>query len=267
MQTLVQELAALWRGRSLAWTLARRDMATRHAGSAGGVLWAYIQPLLMVAAYYLVFDVVFAMRVGDGASNTRAAGQFLIVGALPWMAFCDAVGRGMSSLIDAGTLLQKNALPAVLFPVRAVLASTIVFGPLILLVALAYGPSQRFPLAMISLVPLLLLQLVLCAVLGYLLAILAAALRDVVQVVTFLLSVGIFVSPVLFPIAMFPAQWRWVLWINPMTPIVSGYQSVLLEGAWPSWGSWVAPLLWIVLTALLLGLLVKRSRDELVDWL
>lgn len=267
MRSLLQELAALWRSRSLVWMLARRDMKTRHAAAAGGVLWAYIQPLLMVAAYYLLFDVVFAMRVGDGASQTRAAGQFLIVGSLPWMAFCDAVGRGMNSLIDAGSLLQKNALPAVLFPVRAVLASTIVFGPLILLVALAYGPAQHFPLAMVSLLPLLGLQLVLCALLGYLLAILAAALRDTVQIVGFLLSVGIFMSPVLFPIGMFPAQWRWVLWINPMTPIVSGYQAVLLEGSWPSMASWLGPVAWIGGAALLLNVLVERSRDELVDWL
>ena len=267
MPTVVEELAALWRNRSLAWMLARRDLATRHAAAAGGALWAYIQPLLMVAAYYLLFDVVFAMRVGDGPSHTRAAGQFLIVGSLPWMAFCDAVGRGMNSLIDAGSLLQKNALPAVLFPVRAVIASTIVYGPLILLVALAYGPAQHFPLAMLSLIPLLLLQLALCAVLGYLLAILAAALRDTVQIVTFLLSVGIFMSPVLFPMTMFPAQWRWVLWINPMTPIVSGYQSVLLEGAWPAAATWLGPMLWILVSALLLGVVVKRSRDELVDWL
>jgi lipopolysaccharide transport system permease protein len=267
MRSLVDEIAALWRSRSLTWTLARRDMATRHAASAGGVLWAYIQPLLMVAAYYLLFDVVFAMRVGDGASSTRAAGQFLIVGSLPWMAFCDAVGRGMNSLIDAGTLLQKNALPAILFPVRAVIASTIVFGPLILVVSLAYAPAHHFPLALVSLLPLLGLQLVLCALLGYLFAILAAALRDIVQIVTFLLSVGIFVSPVLFPMSMFPAAWRWVLWLNPMTAIVSAYQSVLLEGAWPNPVTWLATIAWIALAAGLLALLVERSRDQLVDWL
>lgn len=267
MHTLAQELAALWRGRSLALMLARRDIATRHAAAAGGVVWAYVQPLLMVAAYYLLFDVVFAMRVGDGPSRTRTAGQFLIVGSLPWMAFCDAVSRSMNSLIDAGSLLQKNALPAVLFPVRAVMASTIVFGPLILLVAMAYWPIHHFALPVLSLLPLLALQLVLCCVLGYLLAVLAAALRDTLQIVTFALSVGIFVSPVLFPMSMFPEHWRWVLWINPMTPVVAGYQAVLLQGEWPSWATWVALLLWIAGSAVLLDAVVRRSRDVLVDWL
>ena len=88
-------------------------------------------------------------------------------------------------------------------------------------------------------VPLLALQLVLSLVLGYLLAVFAAAMRDTLQIVTFLLSVGIFVSPVLFPTSMFPQAWRWVLWINPMSAPVTGYQAVLLQGQWPGWTTWV----------------------------
>lgn len=267
MQTLAHELAALWRGRSLAWMLARRDLATRHAAAAGGIVWAYIQPLLIVAAYYLLFDVVFGMRVGDGPARVRPAGQFLIVGALPWMAFSDAISRGMNSLIDAGGLLQKNALPAVLFPVRAVLASSIVHAPIMLALALAYAPSHGFALSTLAMIPLLALQIALCAVLGYLLAVFAAALRDTLQVVTFALSVGIFLSPVLFPMSMFPEAWRWVLWLNPMTPFVAGYQAILLDAQWPQLASWAIPMLWMVAGAWLLDLVLRRSREQLVDWL
>ena len=266
MQALIQEALALWRARALVWVMTRREIAARHAGTALGITWPYLQPLLSVAAYYLVFDVVFAMKLGEGAP-TKAVGAFLIVGALPWMAFCDAVSRGMNSLIEAGGVLQKNALPPVVFPVRAVLASGVIFGPLILLVALAYTPAHGFSLALISFLPLLALQLLLCILLGYLLAILAAALRDTVQVVGFLLSVGIYLSPVLFPVSMFPEGWRWVLWANPITAFVMGYQAILLQGVWPDPSVWVGALSWIGGVALLLNVLVRRSRDQLVDWL
>jgi lipopolysaccharide transport system permease protein len=103
--------------------------------------------------------------------------------------------------------------------------------------------------------------------LAYALAILAAALRDVVQLVGFLLSIGIFMSPVLFPMSLFPAAWRWVLWFNPMTPVVAGLQSVLLQGAWPGPMVWAVLALWIGASLLLLSVLVRRSRDQLVDWL
>ena len=263
---LLHEGLVLWRARSLVWVLTRREVAARHAGTAAGVLWPYFQPLLTVAAYYLVFDVVFSMRLGAGAP-THAVGTFLVVGALPWMAFCDAIGRGMNSLVDAGSLLQKNALPPVLIVARAVLASSVIYGPLLLLVALAYTPLHQFHLAVLALLPLLMLQLLLCLLLGYLLAILAAALRDTVQLVGFALSVGIFLSPVLFPVTMFPAQWRWALWANPMTPLLTGYQSILLEGTWPRLSAWLAACLWCALGAWVLDRLLRRSRDQLVDWL
>lgn len=179
--TLLNEIRALWRARTLVWVLTGRELAARHTGTAAGVLWPYLQPLLTVAAYYLVFDVVFSMRLGEGAPSHNV-GTFLVVGALPWMAFCDAVSRGMNSLIEAGGLLQKNPLPPVLFTTRAVLASALIYGPLLIVVALAYGPLHRFALPMIVGVPLLLLlQLVICILLGYLLAILAAALPVIGQ--------------------------------------------------------------------------------------
>lgn len=266
LHALGQEIRAIWGARALIGVLTRREIHTRHAGTAAGIVWLYLQPVLVVAAYYLVFDVVFAMRLGDNAP-TRAVGTYLIVGALPWMAFCDAVSRGMHSLLDAGSLLQKNPLPPVLFTTRAVLASALIYSPLQLLVALAYLPLNGITLAWLAMLPLVALQLLLCWVLAYVLAILAAALRDTVQVVGFLLSVGIYLSPILFPMTLFPERWRWVLWLNPVTALVQGYQQVLLQGAWPALSVWVVAAAWIVGLACVLNLLVARSRDQLVDWL
>lgn len=250
----------------MVWVLTRREVAARHAGTAAGILWPYLQPLLTVAAYYLVFDVVFAMRLGEGAP-THAVGTFLIVGALPWMAFCDAIARGMNSLIDAGGLLQKNPLPPVLFVTRSVLASALVFAPLLLLLALAYAPLHRFSLPVVAFPLLLVAQWALCLLLSYVLAILAAALRDTVQMVGFLLSVGIYLSPVLFPMTLFPERWRWILWLNPMTAPVQGYQQILLQGNWPAASVWWVSAAWMALLVLVLNVLVARSRDQLVDWL
>lgn len=266
MKTLIDEARTLWRLRSLCWTLTLRETAARYAGTALGAVWAYAQPLLTLAAYYLVFDVVFAMRLGEGAP-TRAVGTYLIAGMLPWMAFCEALSRGMSSLIDAGGVLQKNALPPVLFVARSVLASSVIHTPLLLALTLLYGQQHHFSPALAALLPLLALQLLLCLLWGYVLAIVAAALRDTLQLVGFALSVGIFLSPVLFPMAMFPQNWRWVLWLNPMTPWVTGYQSVLLQGAWPMMQNWLVALTWIALGTILLEVLLRRSRDQLVDWL
>lgn len=263
---LLDDVRELIRARALLWTLTRREVSARYAGTAAGALWSFAQPLLTIAAYYLVFDVVFGARLSEKAP-VRAVGAYLIVGALPWMAFCDTLGRGMTSLLDAGGLLQKNALPLVLFPVRSVLASTLTYGPLLLLLTLAYWPYHHGSLAVLAMLPLLGMQLLLSFVLAYLFAVFAAALRDTTQIVGFTLSLGIFLSPVLFPVSQFPENWQWVLWINPMTAFVLGYQSILLQGHWPDLAVWCAALVWVGVVSLLLGLSLQRCRDQLVDWL
>jgi lipopolysaccharide transport system permease protein len=266
VQALLDDTRQLWRNRSLLRTLVRREIAARHAGTAAGALWSYIQPLLTVAVYYLVFDIVFAMRLGEQAP-VRAVGTFLIVGSLPWMAFCEFLNRGMTSLVDAGGLLQKNALPPVLCPVRSVLASSVVYGPLILALVPLYGAHHQYQSALLALPVLMLLQTLLALFMAYLLAIFAAALRDTVQVVGFLLSLGVFISPILFPVSQFPENWRWALWVNPITPFVLAYQSVFLQGQWPPLAHWGVMLLWVLGCGALLSLVLGRSRDHLVDWL
>lgn len=260
------ELRALWRARALLSMMVRREIAARHAGSVLGVVWLYLQPLLTIAAYYLVFDVVFQMRLGENAP-TRAVGAYLIVGMVPWIAFCEATSRGMGSLLEAGTLLQKNPLPPALFPARAVTTSAVIYLPLTLLLVAAYATHHRFS-AWLLLLPLLLaLLLAVWFLLAYILAILAAALRDVVQIVTFFLGIGVFLSPVLFPLAMFPSSLAWLLWLNPITPGVLGLQALLLSGRPPGIEVWLGLLLWLVVTIVALDRLLARSREQLVDWL
>lgn len=268
---LATDWRTLWRLRRLLAVMTLRELQGRFAGSAGGLFWAWAQPALGIAAYYLVFDVVFALRMGQadaaGAQAPRL-GAFLIVGMLAWMAFSDATQRAMGSLVEAGGLLQKNPLPPALFPARAVLGSAVVFAPLQLALVLAYWPRHGGALPVWLLMPLLVLtQALLAWLLGYLLAVLTAALRDVAQVAQFVFSIGVFFAPVLFPITLFPQGWRALLWLNPMTAWVLAYQALLLHGQWPPAQVWLAMLAWLAALALLLNVALRRVRDQLVDWL
>lgn len=266
MHSLRSEATCLWRSRQLLWVLVRREVAARHTGTAAGVLWLYAQPLATLAAYFVVFDMVLGMRLGPDAPTARV-GAFLVVGALPWMAWSDAIQRSMGSLLEAGALLQKNALPPILFPVRAVLASQVVYAPLLVLLVLVYVPWHGGAPALLLLPLVFALMFVVMVLLGYVLAVLALALRDVVQLVGFALSLGIYVTPILFPLSMVPTQVRWLLWANPVTPVVLACQSLLLQGQAPPWQVWPALLAWVLVLSGVLAVLVRRSRDQWVDWL
>ncbi len=266
LRPLGGEVGDLWRARWLLAMMARRELATRHAGSVLGVFWLYAQPLLTIAAYYLVFDVVFKMRLGE-AAPTRAVGTYLIVGMVPWIAFCESTSRGMTSLLEAGALLQKNPLPPVLFPARALATSALIYLPLTVVLVIAYAPLHGFGAALLLLPLLLAAMLATWLLLAYALAILAAAVRDVVQIVGFFLAIGVFLSPVLFPLTLFPPAFVWVLWLNPITPAVLGMQSILLAGAAPGIEVWLGLAGWLVALVVVLDRLVARSREQLVDWL
>jgi len=142
-----------------------------------------------------------------------------------------------------------------------------VFVPLMVLLTVGYLPISGLGWSHLALPLLLLLQGALALLLAHVLAILAAAVRDTIQVLGFILSVGIYLSPVLFPLSLFPEAWRWVLFANPMSALVLGYQAVLLKGAWPVLDLGLVAFGWTVGLTLILNILIKRSQDELVDWL
>lgn len=266
MRTLTAQFAEIWRLRVLLRLMTGREIRSRFTGTVLGLVWLYAQPLLTIVAYYLVFDVVLKARLADNAP-TRTLGVYLIVGMVPWMAFVDAVSHSMQSLVEAGNLLQKNALAPVLFPARAVAASAATYLPPLVLVSILVAVFHGPTLALLWLPLLLVVEFVLAFLLGYSIAILSAAMRDVLQVVGFCLSLGIFASPVLFTPDMFPADYRWVLWLNPMTPVILGIQSSVLSGQAPDATVWLTLVVWLAVAAAVLNRLIRRSSEHLVDWL
>lgn len=263
---LIADLISLWQNRLLALMLARQEIVSRFAGSVLGILWLYAQPLLMIAAYYFVFDVVFNARV-SAEGTEHAVGRYLIAGMVPWMAFSDAVSRGMHCLVQEGALLQKNPLPPVLFPARVVLATAVTYLPLFVMLAIAYGIEGGVWAALPAMILLILGLLVLGFMMAYVLALMVAAMRDVQQVAAVFLSLGLFASPVLFPIDRFSGLISGFLWLNPMTPLILGFQAVLLNGVWPGLAVWGALLAWLSGLAWLLNRMIGNSRHQLVDWL
>lgn len=255
-----------WAQRSLLRALVQRELSARHTGTVGGLFWVYAQPLLTVAVYYFVFDVVLGMRLGEDAP-VKAVGTFLVVGLLPWQAFCESLSRTTICLIEAAHLIQKSSLTPLIVVLRSTVAVAIVYMPLLFVLALLYIPLHGWSIALFVLPILICTQFVLVYLLGHVLAVFAAALRDTVQLVSFMLSIGVFLSPILFPVSQFPSAWRWVLYANPMTAWVQGYQSVLLQGAWPTIESFIAIAVWLMVATIMLRLVDLHSRDQLVDWL
>ncbi|MEL0585628.1 MAG: ABC transporter permease [Candidatus Thiodiazotropha sp. (ex. Lucinoma kazani)] len=262
---LIEELI---RFRHLLFGLTARSLKTAYTGSAGGASWVYIKPLIIIFAYYFVFDKVLSIRLSSEIGGTSNYSLYLLSGILPWLVFSEAMIEGASCLVRESGLIKKTRFPLELVPARSVLTSSIKIFPFFLLIwplAVFFAEGSWFSLP--YLIAWIAIQLLLTYYFILALSILSAALRDIGILVESVFPMLLFFSPVLYPIESVPSGFHWLLWLNPFTPLADGFHAILLRGEMPAMINVVVLLGWIVLGLLLCHVLLKRSREHIVDWL
>lgn len=232
---MLDPFAELWRHRELIGSMTRRDILARYRGSFGDTAWAVLHPLLLMATYFFVFGVVLQSRFGNDPSKTGFALYFL-AGMLPWLAFSEPLARAAQLIPEHRNFVKKLVFPVGILPVNVTIAGAVtsLFATAIFLVALAIvrgGIPWTAVLLPVLFVPQLLFTFGLC----WFLAALGVYLRDLTQVMTFVLTLWFFLTPICYPETSLPVPLIPVLAQNPMFQIVRGYRLLLLEGTLPAW--------------------------------
>ncbi len=234
----------------LLWT--KREIKARYAGTAAGVIWATLVPLCTIALYYIFFSLVLKIKIPEVAGSS---GYFfyLLAGLIPWMSLSEGLGRSASCLVDYGFLVQKMVFPMDIIPATVVIVSLVpqVVGFFIYVAMLSLGGLVEW--YRLLWVPVIFLcQVMLMLGMAYLLSALGAVFRDSIQAVGILLQFWFYLTPILYPLKMVPESFRpFILWSNPLTPLVMGYQWAFLGIAMPEWMP-AMMVLWTFL-ALLMG--------------
>jgi ABC-type polysaccharide/polyol phosphate export permease len=237
-------MAELRRYRYLFEQMVRRELRQKYQGSALGVAWYVVNPLVLMGAYYLMFGV--ALKPGFSHADYPL---FLMVGIVIWIFFSQAVLSAAPSLLDQGALIRKAPFPRETIPAAVVTVQAVTFAVVLGLVAIVtLALRGTFDVALL-LLPLLLVALY-AFVLGCSLAVavLHAHFRDVAPILSAALLPWFFVSPIFFEpgdithreAARFAMQW-----VNPVAPFIEGVRSVLYGGAAPS----TATLIYIAIIA------------------
>jgi lipopolysaccharide transport system permease protein len=241
--------------------MVRRELRQKYRGSALGVLWYVINPLVLMGAYYLMFGVIF-----DAASEPDYP-LFLLVGLIVWIFFSQAVLSAAPSLLDQGALVRKARFPRETIPASVVTVHSVTFLALLALllpITLAIRGTVDVALLLLPLV----LACLFAFVLGFALAvsILHAYFRDVAPILSAALLPWFFVSPIFFrpeSITHQPAA-RFVLeWVNPIAPFIGAVRDLVYGGSVPG----IAELSYVVLAAALVlaggSALFRRLQGEL----
>ncbi|MEK7723714.1 MAG: ABC transporter permease [Acidobacteriota bacterium] len=216
-------LRDLWHYRDLLYILTARDIKVRYKQTILGAGWVIIQPLFTVLVFTLFFGKLAAMP-----SDDIPYPLFAFAGLLPWGFFSNAVTKSVTSLVTNSNLITKVYFPRMIIPVSSVIGGLLdFFIAFIFLTAMMIYFQIGFSLNLLMLPVLVLLMSVLALSLGMWLAGLNVKYRDVGQAIPFLIQIGFFLSPIIYPLSLVPERWRWIMALNPVTGLIEGFRSAL----------------------------------------
>ena len=263
---MMGRIQALWAYRTFVTSMVARELRARYMGSLLGGLWALITPLVLILIYMLVFSEVMRGKLADGSGKPVDYGLFLCTGILIWGYFSEVVTNCQGVFLEYSNLLKKMSFPRITLPVIVLLTATFNFLLVAILFVILLLILGRFPgAAMVSFVPLLIVQQGLAVGLGILLGTLHVFFRDIGQAWTVGLTLWFWLTPIVYHIEIIPEQYRSLVMLNPLTPLFLSYQNIVLQGLWPDWRTIVYPTVvaFLILTA---GLGVfRRLSGEMVD--
>jgi lipopolysaccharide transport system permease protein len=218
------DIKELWAYRELLFVLTMRDVKVRYKQTVLGFTWAIIQPVMMM----VVFSIFFG-RLAQIPSDGFHYPIFVYAGLLPWTFFANAVATSGNSLVGSAQLVSKVYFPRLIIPLASVGSALVDFGVsagVLLLLMAWYGVGWSLNLLM---VPLLVAGVVFIALgVGTFLSALTVAYRDFRYVVPFMIQFWMFATPVVYPASLVPAEWRWLLYLNPMAGMIEGFRSAFL---------------------------------------
>ena len=258
-------LAAIWGYRHFIVSSIRNDLRSRFARSKLGALWMVLQPLAQVAIYALVLSRIMAAKL-PGIDNRYAYVIYLMAGMIAWSLFAEVVTRSLTMFVDSGNLMKKMAFPRVCLPI-IIGGSSLVNNLLLLATAIGVFLLIGHPptLAMLWLPLLIGINLAFGLGLGLILGVLNVFVRDVAQVMTVVLQLLFWLTPVVYMPTIIPDRLRAILEFNPMMHMVVAFQNVLLYGRAPGMNGLI--VLAVASTVLLLFalFLFRRAAPEMVD--
>jgi len=238
-------LPEVWAFRDVLAAFVMRQVRVKYKQAAVGIGWSVLQPLLMAGIFAL-----FLGKLAHGTSNGMPYFLFSLSGMVVWTTFSAAASGAMESLVSNQMLLRKVYFPREILPLSAVLAALFDLAPAFLMLCIVdalYGNAPTLSWLALPLAPLLIVLF--ASAVGLALSGLNVYYRDVRYALPFVLQIGLFASPIVYPLTIIPAHWRTLYEIaNPVAAAI-GTVRLSLGGSWPS----LAPVAGAALWSLLLG--------------
>lgn len=241
----VEMFASLWRNRELIKASAKREVLGRYRGSFLGLFWSFFNPLFMLAVYTFVFSVVFKARWNVESDSKTEFALVLFAGLIVFNLFAECISCAPGLILSNTNYVKRVVFPLEILPVVALLSALfhgfISLGVWLLVYLMFFG----LPHATVFYLPLVIMPLFLLIMgLSWALASLGVFLRDVSQFIGIITTVLMFLSPIFYPITALPENYRHLLYLNPLTPVIEQTRDVLFWGKTPDF--FMLGIYWVV---------------------
>ena len=223
--------------RELLKTNIKKEIRGKYKGSWLGVLWTFLNPLLMLAVYAFVFPYILRVQVENYTI-------FMIVALIPWNFFTTAVQMGTGCVVANGNILKKVYFPREIIPISVTTSQLVNFliTCLIMFVFILVS-GVGFSIHLLLLPVLILIQYVLTLAINFILSALTVYAHDIDHFVSVAMTLGFYATPIVYLSSMLPEQFQWAMHANPMAVLVEAYRSILYYHQMPDFfwlGIWAA---------------------------
>ncbi len=261
--------AELYQNRKLIWKLAKNDFKTRFAGSYLGIVWAFVQPVVTILVYWVVFEKGLNAKAEALANGVEAPYVlWLTAGIVPWFYFSEALSNGTTALLEYNYLVKKVVFKISILPIIKIIAATFIHGFFVLFMLLLFMVHGYFPDAhTLQLIYFSFCLFVFVLGISYTTCSIVLFFRDLTQIIGIVLQVGMWATPILWKLSMVPEQYQILFKLNPVFYIVNGYRSALLEKTW-FWEDFYSTMFFWITTAVIFGigtLIFKRLKVHFAD--
>lgn len=251
----------LYSYRELLKTNIKKDVGGKYKNSVLGVLWSFINPLLQIAVYALVFQVILRSDIENYA-------VYLCCGLIPWQYFSSVVLRGAAIIVDNANIIKKVYFPREILPISVVASEGVNFliSTIIILGFVIFG-GIGLSWNILWYFVILAIQFIVSIGIAFIVSSLTVYFRDLLHLLGIVIQLLFYATPIVYAINSVPAGFQWIVKINPMSYLIEGYRNIFYNKVAPDFkGLLIALTMGIVLC--LVGYFVfikleKRFAEEL----
>ena len=235
---MLRMLRDFWTNRKLIWKLAKNDFKTRYAGSYFGVVWAMVQPVVIVLVYWFVFQIGLNNATAELKQGiTVPFVLWLVSGIVPWFYFSESLSNGTNALLEYNYLVKKVVFKISVLPIVKIISSLFVHLFFVGFMVVLYAAYHYYPTVYtLQILYYSFAMICLCVGIIYATSAMTVFFRDLTQLINIILQILMWMTPIMWNmdamVDRISKPIEIILKLNPMYYIVSGYRDSMINGIW-----------------------------------